>query len=181
MPAALFQEHEGHAAELGTVVAGDDGLLVGLGDNHGIAEAQLALSHQHGMAGRIGAVGDDAAAQVDEVSAQGQVAVHIDVEQEPSTDSPVQSWDTLGAGKDAVSKASNPWKRTPMATQVARWKALQQTRLKGLSLRAIARELGVSRVTVRKYAYAEQPPTKKLSAQERAKLMALRKSATIAN
>ena len=50
MPAALFQEHEGQAAELGTVAAGDDGLLVGLGDNHGIAEAQLALLHQHGVA-----------------------------------------------------------------------------------------------------------------------------------
>ena len=32
-----------------------------------------------------------------------------------------------------------------------------------------------------KYAYAEQPPTKQLSAQERAKLTALRKSATVAN
>ena len=85
------------------------------------------------------------------------------------------------AGKDAVSKASNPWERTPTATQVGRWKAIQQARLKGLPLRAIARELGIPRVTVRKYAYAEQPPTKKLSAQERAKLMALCKSATVAN
>ena len=34
---------------------------------------------------------------------------------------------------------------------------------------------------MRKYAYVEQPPTKKLSAQERDKLMALRKSATAAN
>ena len=70
---------------------------------------------------------------------------------------------------------------TPPLTQKARWKAIQQARLKGLSLRAIARELGISRITVRKYAYAEQPPTKKLSAQERAKLMALRISATVAN
>ena len=68
-----------------------------------------------------------------------------------------------------------------MPSQKARWKALQSARLKGLSLRAIARELGISRVTVRKYAYAEQPPTKKLSAQERDKLMALRKFATVAN
>ena len=63
----------------------------------------------------------------------------------------------------------------------ARWKAIQQARLKGLSLRAIPRELGISRVTVRKYAYAEHPPAKKLSAQERANLMALRISATVAN
>ena len=63
---------------------------------------------------------------------------------------------------------------------LARWKAIQQGRLKGL-LRAISRELGISRVTVRKYAYAEKPPTKKLSAKERAKLLALRKSTTVVN
>ena len=85
------------------------------------------------------------------------------------------------AGEDAASKASNPWTRTPTPTQLARWKAIQQARLKGLSLRAIARDLGIARDTVRKYAYAEKPPTKKLSAQERAKLMALRKSTTAAN
>ena len=85
------------------------------------------------------------------------------------------------AAKDAASKTSNPWTRTPTPTQLARWKAIQKGRLKGLSLRAISRELGISRVTVRKYAYAEQPPTKKLSAKERAKLMALRKSTTVAN
>ena len=83
--------------------------------------------------------------------------------------------------RDPASKTLNPWERTPTPTQKARWKAIQQARLKGLSLRAIARNLGISRVTVRKYAYAEQPPTKKLSAQERAKLMALRKSGTVAN
>ena len=35
--APLFQEHEGHAAELLPVVAADDGMLVGLGDGDGIA------------------------------------------------------------------------------------------------------------------------------------------------
>ena len=85
------------------------------------------------------------------------------------------------AEKDVVSKAPATWGRTPTPTQKARWKAIQQARLKGLSLRAIAKELGIARDTVRKYAYAEQPPTKQLSAQERAKLTALRKSATVAN
>ena len=85
------------------------------------------------------------------------------------------------AAKDAASKTSNPWTRTPTPTQLARWKAIQKGRLKGLSLRAISRELGISRVTVRKYAYAEKPPTKKLSAKERANLMALRKSTAVAN
>ena len=85
------------------------------------------------------------------------------------------------AAKDIASKALNPWERTPTPTQLARWKAIQKGRLKGLSLRAISRELGISRVTVRKYAYAEKPPTKKLSAEERAKLLALRKSTTVAS
>ncbi len=47
---ALFQEHEGQAAELLPVVAGDDRLLVGLGDGDRIAQAQLALFHQYGVA-----------------------------------------------------------------------------------------------------------------------------------
>ena len=83
--------------------------------------------------------------------------------------------------KDTSSNVSGPWERTPTPTQVARWKAIQKGRLKGLSLRAISRELGISRVTVRKYVYAEKPPTKKLSAKERAKLQALRKTSTAAN
>ena len=59
--------------------------------------------------------------------------------------------------------------RTPTATQQARWEAVQQAREQGLSLRAIARKLGMDRNTVGKYALAETPPTKKLSAKERAK------------
>ncbi len=66
----------------------------------------------------------------------------------------------------------NPWERTPTPTQQARWK--------GLSLRAISRELAFPS-TVRKHVYTEKPPTKKLSTQERAKLKALRKSATVSN
>ena len=85
------------------------------------------------------------------------------------------------AGKDVVSKAPITWKRTHTPTQKVRWEAIQQAKLKGLSLRAIARDLGIARNTVRKYACAEPPPTKKLSAQDRAKLKALRKSATVAN
>ena len=42
----------GGAAELLTVVAGDDGLLVSLGDGHRITQSQLALLYQHGVAHR---------------------------------------------------------------------------------------------------------------------------------
>ena len=81
--------------------------------------------------------------------------------------------------RDPASQTLNPWERTSTPTQEARWKAIQQARLKGLSLRAISRELAFPS-TVRKHVYAEKPPTRRLSAQERAKLKALRKSATIA-
>ena len=63
--------------------------------------------------------------------------------------------------------------RTPTATQQARWEAVQRAREQGLSLRAIARNLGMAKNTAKKYAVAGAPPTKKLSAKERAKAEAL--------
>ena len=71
--------------------------------------------------------------------------------------------------------------RTPTPTQQARWEAVQKARKQGLSLRAIARELGMSRVATRKYAIAESPPTKLLSAKERAKVEALAESQIVAD
>ena len=59
--------------------------------------------------------------------------------------------------------------RTPTQTQQARWEAVQLAREQGLSLRAIARNLGMAKNTAKKYAVAESPPTKKLSAKERTK------------
>ena len=66
--------------------------------------------------------------------------------------------------------------RTPTPTQQARWEAVQRARQKGLSLRDISRELGMARDTVGKYAKAKNPPTKLLSAKERAKAEALAES-----
>ena len=63
--------------------------------------------------------------------------------------------------------------RTPTATQKARWEAVQYAKKQGLSLRAISRTLGIAKNTVKKYMSAESPPTKKLSAKERAKAEAL--------
>ena len=71
--------------------------------------------------------------------------------------------------------------RKPTATQQARWEAVQLARQQGLSLRAIARNLGMSRVAARKYAGAEGPPTKKLSAKEHAKAEALAASLIVAD
>ena len=45
--------------------------------------------------------------------------------------------------------------RTPTQAQKARWEAVQNAMKQGLSLRAIARKLGMARMTVTKYARAE--------------------------
>ena len=71
-------------------------------------------------------------------------------------------------------------RRTPTQTQQARWEAVQQAREQGLSLRVIARKLGMARDTVGKYAKAESPLTKNLSAKERVKAEALAASPTTA-
>ena len=68
--------------------------------------------------------------------------------------------------------------RTPTQARQARWEAVQQAREQGLSLRAIARKLGMARDTVGKYAKAESPPTKKLSARDRTKAETLAASLT---
>ncbi len=48
--------------------------------------------------------------------------------------------------------------RKPTRLQTARWKAVQKAKRKGLSIRGIARELGIHRDTVKKYMNAESPP-----------------------
>ena len=51
----------------------------------------------------------------------------------------------------------------PTARQKALWENVQQARLRGLSLRAIARELRIHRNTARKYALAKSPPLRSIS------------------
>ena len=55
-------------------------------------------------------------------------------------------------------KAVTPRSRKPTPLQTARWKAVQKAKRKGLSIRGIARELGIHRDTVRKYMDAESSP-----------------------
>ena len=56
-------------------------------------------------------------------------------------------------------KAASP--RKPTFLERERWKAIQKARRKGMSLRAIERELGIHRATVRKYLDTEGPPTRR--------------------
>ena len=51
--------------------------------------------------------------------------------------------------------------RKPTFLQQERWKAVQQAKLKGMSNRRMARELGIHRDTVRRYIDAESPPTRR--------------------
>ena len=51
--------------------------------------------------------------------------------------------------------------RKPTFLQRGRWKAVQRAKLRGLSIRGMARELGIHRETVRRYIDAERPPTRR--------------------
>ena len=101
---------------------------------------------------------------------------------ESSDDNEANDKDVATRGRGGKTKpVRHQLRRTPTETQQARWEAVQQARGQGLSLRAIARKLGMDRNTVGKYALAETPPTKKLSAKERAKAETLAGSPTSAN
>ena len=54
--------------------------------------------------------------------------------------------------------------RPPTPRQLARWKAIQQAQLQGLSMRATARLLGISRVTVSSYVRANGVPGRRSGA-----------------
>ena len=57
--------------------------------------------------------------------------------------------------------------RIPTTRQRTLWDNVQQAKLRGFSLRAIARELSIHRNTVRKYALAESPPLRKIKSAAR--------------
>ena len=69
---------------------------------------------------------------------------------------PVATSGRNGTGR--VRKAVGPRRKKPTPLQTARWKAVQRAKRKGLSMRGIARELGIHRDTVKKYMNAESPP-----------------------
>ena len=61
-------------------------------------------------------------------------------------------------GNGRARKSTTSPRRKPTPRQIARWKAVQKAKRRDLSLRAIARELGIHRDTAKKYAEAETPP-----------------------
>ena len=65
---------------------------------------------------------------------------------------------TDSAATGGKPKPASP--RKPTFLQRERWKAIQKARRKGMPLRAIERELGIHRATIKKYLDAEGPPTR---------------------
>ena len=75
--------------------------------------------------------------------------------QEPEADQPDFTTGVVAAPPATVAP------RKPTFLQKERWKAVQKARRKGMSLRAIERELGIHRATVRSYLEAGGPPRRK--------------------
>ena len=62
--------------------------------------------------------------------------------------------------EDVVSMTVTASPSRPTFLQQARWDAVQKAKLQGMSIRRMARELGLHRDTVRRYIDAESPPTR---------------------
>ena len=114
-------------------------------------------------------------------TASGLASSHLDEDQQKlladlasSVEKRAKARKATGKGRAGKEKpVHHRLHRTPTPTQQARWEAAQQAQGRGLSLRATARELGMAKNTVGKYLKADSPPTKLLSAKERAKAEAL--------
>ena len=63
--------------------------------------------------------------------------------------------------EDVVSMTVTTAPRRPTFLQQARWDAVQRAKLEGMSIRKMARELGLHRDTVRRYIYVESPPRRR--------------------
>ena len=64
-------------------------------------------------------------------------------------------------GTVRVRKAPVRSTRRPTPLQTARWNAVQKAKRRGLSIREVARELGIHRATAKKYMEAVSPPIKR--------------------
>ena len=62
------------------------------------------------------------------------------------------------SGAAKVRKKATSAPRTPTPKQIARWEAVHAAKRRGLSIRAITRETGIHRKTVRKYLKTDSPP-----------------------
>ena len=72
-----------------------------------------------------------------------------------------EDYGTVSGREEMVAMTVTTTRRKPTFLQRERWKAVQQAKLRGLSIRGMARELGIHRETVRRYIDAESPPTRR--------------------
>ena len=72
-------------------------------------------------------------------------------------DAEVDASDADDNGAVRVRKAPAMQHRKPTPLQTARWNAVQKAKRRGLSIRGVARELGIHRDTAKKYMEAESP------------------------
>ena len=79
---------------------------------------------------------------------------------EPPDSRTVDEEDQAGmtGGAPVTSTPATISPRKPTFLQKERWKAIQKARRKGMSLRAIERELGIHRASIKKYMDADGPP-----------------------
>ena len=70
--------------------------------------------------------------------------------------------DAVDNGAVRVRKPPAMQRRKPTPLQTARWNAAQKAKRRGLSIRGVARELGIHRATAKKYMEAVNPPMKRL-------------------
>ena len=83
-------------------------------------------------------------------------------------DSHLATLETGEADRDLRPRKSRAQQhRLPTPRQRTLWENVQEAKSRGLSLRAIARELGIHRNTVQKYALAQSPPFRKINSTTR--------------
>ena len=80
-------------------------------------------------------------------------------------DAEVDAGDADDNGAVRVRKAPAMQHRKPTPLQTARWNAVQKAKRRGLSIRGVARELGIHRDTAKKYMEAASPPMKRSTAR----------------
>ena len=78
-----------------------------------------------------------------------------------SLDVEMDARDADDNGAVRVRKAPAMQRRKPTPLQTARWNAVQKAKRRGLSIRGVARELGIHRDTAKKYMEAVSPPIKR--------------------
>ena len=76
-------------------------------------------------------------------------------------DAEMDASDADDNGVVRVRKAPAMQRRKPTPLQTARWNAVQKGKRRGLSIRGVARELGIHRDTAKKYTEAVSPPIKR--------------------